>query len=122
MGVGTIVGSAVFNILCIIGVCGLFAGQVGVMAEGGVWEGEHGGEAVASLAEEPAQGPVILDREDVGSHAQEAGSARHLNSEALFFSLRVDEIWSSQVHVSNNQSGDMGHGYEGAMLILIVLI
>lgn len=30
VGVGTIVGSAVFNILCIIGVCGLFAGQVGV--------------------------------------------------------------------------------------------
>ncbi|KAI1240308.1 Sodium/potassium/calcium exchanger 3, partial [Lamprotornis superbus] len=29
VGVGTIVGSAVFNILCIIGVCGLFAGQVG---------------------------------------------------------------------------------------------
>ncbi|XP_061079717.1 sodium/potassium/calcium exchanger 3-like [Conger conger] len=27
VGVGTIVGSAVFNILCIIGVCGLFAGQ-----------------------------------------------------------------------------------------------
>jgi Ca2+/Na+ antiporter len=30
VGVGTIVGSAVFNILCIIGVCGLFAGQVGL--------------------------------------------------------------------------------------------
>jgi Ca2+/Na+ antiporter len=29
VGVGTIVGSAVFNILCIIGVCGIFAGQVG---------------------------------------------------------------------------------------------
>uniref|UniRef100_A0A8C4QLD5 Sodium/calcium exchanger membrane region domain-containing protein n=1 Tax=Eptatretus burgeri TaxID=7764 RepID=A0A8C4QLD5_EPTBU len=28
VGVGTIVGSAVFNILCIIGICGLFAGQV----------------------------------------------------------------------------------------------
>ncbi|XP_004262396.1 sodium/potassium/calcium exchanger 4 isoform X2 [Orcinus orca] len=28
VGVGTIVGSAVFNILCIIGVCGLSAGQV----------------------------------------------------------------------------------------------
>ncbi|XP_029449633.1 sodium/potassium/calcium exchanger 3 [Rhinatrema bivittatum] len=28
VGVGTIVGSAVFNVLCIIGVCGLFAGQV----------------------------------------------------------------------------------------------
>uniref|UniRef100_A0A673BEN4 Solute carrier family 24 member 3 n=1 Tax=Sphaeramia orbicularis TaxID=375764 RepID=A0A673BEN4_9TELE len=28
VGVGTIVGSAVFNILCIIGVCGFFAGQV----------------------------------------------------------------------------------------------
>uniref|UniRef100_A0A452TEP0 Solute carrier family 24 member 4 n=1 Tax=Ursus maritimus TaxID=29073 RepID=A0A452TEP0_URSMA len=28
VGVGTIVGSAVFNILCITGVCGLFAGQV----------------------------------------------------------------------------------------------
>ncbi|XP_006638818.2 sodium/potassium/calcium exchanger 3 [Lepisosteus oculatus] len=27
VGVGTIVGSAVFNILCIIGVCGVFAGQ-----------------------------------------------------------------------------------------------
>ncbi|XP_031418122.1 sodium/potassium/calcium exchanger 3-like [Clupea harengus] len=27
VGVGTIVGSAVFNILCIIGVCGLFAGR-----------------------------------------------------------------------------------------------
>lgn len=29
VGVGTIVGSAVFNILCIIGVCGIFAVQVG---------------------------------------------------------------------------------------------
>ncbi|KAJ6661330.1 hypothetical protein lerEdw1_014958, partial [Lerista edwardsae] len=28
VGVGTIVGSAVFNILCIIGVCGLFAGHI----------------------------------------------------------------------------------------------
>lgn len=28
VGIGTIVGSAVFNILCIIGVCGFFAGQV----------------------------------------------------------------------------------------------
>lgn len=28
VGVGTIVGSAVFNILCIIGVCGIFAGKV----------------------------------------------------------------------------------------------
>ncbi|KFQ70938.1 Sodium/potassium/calcium exchanger 4, partial [Phaethon lepturus] len=28
VGVGTIVGSEVFNILCIIGVCGMFAGQV----------------------------------------------------------------------------------------------
>ncbi|XP_065607175.1 sodium/potassium/calcium exchanger 4 isoform X2 [Cyrtonyx montezumae] len=28
VGVGTIVGSAVFNVLCIVGVCGLFAGQV----------------------------------------------------------------------------------------------
>uniref|UniRef100_A0A8D0CHB6 Sodium/calcium exchanger membrane region domain-containing protein n=1 Tax=Scleropages formosus TaxID=113540 RepID=A0A8D0CHB6_SCLFO len=28
VGVGTIVGSAVFNILIIIGVCGIFAGQV----------------------------------------------------------------------------------------------
>ncbi|TNN49036.1 Sodium/potassium/calcium exchanger 4 [Liparis tanakae] len=28
VGVGTIVGSAVFNILCIIGVCGIFAGQL----------------------------------------------------------------------------------------------
>ncbi|XP_078262118.1 LOW QUALITY PROTEIN: sodium/potassium/calcium exchanger 3-like [Rhinoraja longicauda] len=28
VGVGTIVGSAVFNILCIIGVCGLFSGMV----------------------------------------------------------------------------------------------
>ncbi|GAA6078907.1 sodium/potassium/calcium exchanger 3, partial [Tachysurus ichikawai] len=27
VGVGTIVGSAVFNILVIIGVCGIFAGQ-----------------------------------------------------------------------------------------------
>uniref|UniRef100_A0A7N6B4I3 Sodium/calcium exchanger membrane region domain-containing protein n=1 Tax=Anabas testudineus TaxID=64144 RepID=A0A7N6B4I3_ANATE len=32
VGVGTIVGSAVFNILCIIGVCGIFAGQVCVCA------------------------------------------------------------------------------------------
>uniref|UniRef100_A0A8D0H2H6 Solute carrier family 24 member 3 n=1 Tax=Sphenodon punctatus TaxID=8508 RepID=A0A8D0H2H6_SPHPU len=32
VGVGTIVGSAVFNILCIIGVCGLFAGQVVVLS------------------------------------------------------------------------------------------
>ncbi|XP_078090380.1 sodium/potassium/calcium exchanger 4 isoform X2 [Mustelus asterias] len=28
VGVGTIVGSAVFNILCIIGVCGIFGGQI----------------------------------------------------------------------------------------------
>ncbi|KAL4625056.1 sodium/potassium/calcium exchanger 3-like [Arapaima gigas] len=28
VGVGTIVGSAVFNVLCIIGICGIFAGQV----------------------------------------------------------------------------------------------
>ena len=28
VGVGTIVGSAVFNILFIVGVCGLFAGMV----------------------------------------------------------------------------------------------
>ncbi|XP_039597634.1 sodium/potassium/calcium exchanger 4-like isoform X3 [Polypterus senegalus] len=28
VGIGTIVGSAVFNILCIIGICGIFAGQV----------------------------------------------------------------------------------------------
>ncbi|XP_058034316.1 sodium/potassium/calcium exchanger 3 isoform X1 [Ahaetulla prasina] len=32
VGVGTIVGSAVFNILCIIGVCGLFAGQIVVLS------------------------------------------------------------------------------------------
>uniref|UniRef100_A0A8C9ZRE8 Solute carrier family 24 member 4 n=1 Tax=Sander lucioperca TaxID=283035 RepID=A0A8C9ZRE8_SANLU len=31
VGVGTIVGSAVFNILCIIGVCGIFAGQVVIL-------------------------------------------------------------------------------------------
>ncbi|XP_056621279.1 sodium/potassium/calcium exchanger 4 isoform X3 [Triplophysa dalaica] len=31
VGVGTIVGSAVFNILCIIGVCGIFAGHVCVV-------------------------------------------------------------------------------------------
>ena len=34
VGVGTIVGSAVFNILCIIGVCGLFAGQVRLAKRG----------------------------------------------------------------------------------------
>jgi hypothetical protein len=28
VGVGTIVGSAVFNILFVIGICGIFAGQV----------------------------------------------------------------------------------------------
>lgn len=28
VGVGTIVGSAVFNILVIIGICGIFSGQV----------------------------------------------------------------------------------------------
>lgn len=39
VGVGTIVGSAVFNILCIIGVCGLFAGQVRLTAELGTWGG-----------------------------------------------------------------------------------
>uniref|UniRef100_A0A3B5AJR2 Solute carrier family 24 member 4 n=1 Tax=Stegastes partitus TaxID=144197 RepID=A0A3B5AJR2_9TELE len=33
VGVGTIVGSAVFNILCIIGVCGIFAGQVCVYSK-----------------------------------------------------------------------------------------
>uniref|UniRef100_A0A4W5QDE3 Solute carrier family 24 member 6a n=1 Tax=Hucho hucho TaxID=62062 RepID=A0A4W5QDE3_9TELE len=31
LGVGTIVGSAVFNILVIIGICGIFAGQIGVV-------------------------------------------------------------------------------------------
>ncbi|XP_069017826.1 sodium/potassium/calcium exchanger 4 isoform X1 [Embiotoca jacksoni] len=31
VGVGTIVGSAVFNVLCIIGVCGIFAGQVVIL-------------------------------------------------------------------------------------------
>jgi len=31
VGVGTIVGSAVFNILVIIGVCGIFARQVYIM-------------------------------------------------------------------------------------------
>lgn len=30
VGVGTIVGSAVFNILVIIGVCGIFTGQVDI--------------------------------------------------------------------------------------------
>lgn len=34
VGVGTIVGSAVFNILVIIGVCGIFAGQVGFLFSG----------------------------------------------------------------------------------------
>lgn len=28
VGVGTIVGSAVFNVLVIIGICGIFSGQV----------------------------------------------------------------------------------------------
>ncbi|XP_016000946.2 sodium/potassium/calcium exchanger 4 isoform X3 [Rousettus aegyptiacus] len=39
VGVGTIVGSAVFNILCIIGVCGLFAGQFIYDEEIVWWEG-----------------------------------------------------------------------------------
>lgn len=30
VGVGTIVGSAVFNVLVIIGICGIFSGQVHV--------------------------------------------------------------------------------------------
>ena len=34
VGVGTIVGSAVFNILVIIGLCGLFAGQVNHFSDG----------------------------------------------------------------------------------------
>uniref|UniRef100_A0A3B1IVY0 Solute carrier family 24 member 3 n=1 Tax=Astyanax mexicanus TaxID=7994 RepID=A0A3B1IVY0_ASTMX len=38
VGVGTIVGSAVFNILCIIGVCGIFAGQVHTIIFIIVWE------------------------------------------------------------------------------------
>ena len=29
VGVGTIVGSAVFNIVCVIGICGLFVNEVG---------------------------------------------------------------------------------------------
>lgn len=37
VGVGTIVGSAVFNILCIIGVCGIFAGQVCVASFFDCW-------------------------------------------------------------------------------------
>ncbi len=28
VGVGTIVGSAVFNVVCVIGVCGLFVNEV----------------------------------------------------------------------------------------------
>ena len=31
IGTGTILGSAVFNVLFVIGVCGLFSGQVGEM-------------------------------------------------------------------------------------------
>ena len=30
VGVGTIVGSAVFNIVCVIGMCGLFVNEVSV--------------------------------------------------------------------------------------------
>ncbi|XP_047184821.1 sodium/potassium/calcium exchanger 4 isoform X2 [Scophthalmus maximus] len=37
VGVGTIVGSAVFNILCIIGVCGIFAGQVVMLTKWAVF-------------------------------------------------------------------------------------
>uniref|UniRef100_A0A8P4KPD4 Solute carrier family 24 member 4b n=1 Tax=Dicentrarchus labrax TaxID=13489 RepID=A0A8P4KPD4_DICLA len=37
VGVGTIVGSAVFNILCIIGVCGIFAGQVVILTRWAVF-------------------------------------------------------------------------------------
>uniref|UniRef100_A0AAY4DKC7 Sodium/calcium exchanger membrane region domain-containing protein n=1 Tax=Denticeps clupeoides TaxID=299321 RepID=A0AAY4DKC7_9TELE len=37
VGVGTIVGSAVFNILCIIGVCGIFAGQVVLLTKWAVF-------------------------------------------------------------------------------------
>lgn len=32
VGVGTIVGSAVFNIVCVIGICGLFVKEVGSFA------------------------------------------------------------------------------------------
>lgn len=72
MGVGTIVGSAVFNILCIIGVCGLFAGQVRLPAESGMGleGGWHRGEAGFCLAGAPsAWGPVVLGNSNVGSHA-----------------------------------------------------
>lgn len=58
VGMGTIVGSAVFNILCIIGVCGLFAGQVRLTK---TW---HGG-ALVEVRQRPVslectQGPVVL--------------------------------------------------------------
>lgn len=72
MGVGTIVGSAVFNILCIIGVCGLFAGQVRLTAEGGMGlegtarEARHG----PVLLEHHQHGPVVSGSSNVGSHAR----------------------------------------------------
>ena len=34
VGVGTIVGSAVFNIVCVIGVCGLFVNAVSLKVNG----------------------------------------------------------------------------------------
>jgi sodium/potassium/calcium exchanger 3 len=33
VGVGTIVGSAVFNIVCVIGICGLFVNEVSLEIE-----------------------------------------------------------------------------------------
>ena len=56
---GTIVGSAVFNILCIIGVCGLFAGQVKLAAEHGMGRGRDGVEV--------RPGPVSLQHTHVGA-------------------------------------------------------
>uniref|UniRef100_A0A8C2WVD6 Sodium/calcium exchanger membrane region domain-containing protein n=1 Tax=Cyclopterus lumpus TaxID=8103 RepID=A0A8C2WVD6_CYCLU len=42
VGVGTIVGSAVFNILVIIGLCGIFSGQVQLQLKGGLMSLDSG--------------------------------------------------------------------------------
>ena len=38
MGVSTIVGSAVFNVLCVTAICGIFAGKVSGFMSTGKWK------------------------------------------------------------------------------------
>lgn len=91
VGVGTIVGSAVFNILCIIGVCGLFAGQVrpavgrGMGSEGTAWR----------------WGPVAPGSSDMGSHTPVGCPTGTGNCQAPLFGLHADGLQNTWVHINN---------------------